>query len=104
MLYFFQNSFVCVCVCVCVFFTNLCVHIGFSRFSFKFLFLHDFVRYSLVLVGVFLIDIECQTSQVLSPIGNLIGSKSLIETKVDVLLFSKCIQSILLQLMSKLFH
>jgi hypothetical protein len=34
----------------------------------------------------------------------LIGSKSLIETKVDVLLFSKCIQRILLQSMSKVFH
>lgn len=86
------------------YFTNLCVHIGFSRFSFELLFFHDFVRYSLAIVGVFPIGIECETSQVLSPIGNLIGSKSLIETKVDVLLFSKCIQSILLQSMSKVFH
>lgn len=76
----------------------------FSRFSFELLFFHDFVRYSLSIVGVFPIGIECETSQVLSPIGNLIGSKSLIETKVDVLLFSKCIQRILLQSMSKVFH
>ncbi len=79
------------------------MHIGFSRFSFKLLFFHDFVRYSLALVGVFPIGIECQTSQVLSSIGNLIGSKSLIETKV-VVLFSKCIQSVLLWFMSKVFH
>ncbi len=83
MLYFFQISFVFFLI------TNLCVHIGFSRFSY-------FIRYSLALVGVFPIGIECQISQVLSPIGNLIGSKSLIETRVVVLLFSKCIQSILL--------
>lgn len=98
MLYFFQNSF------VFFFFTNLFVHIGFSKFSFKLLFFHDFVRYSLPLVGVFPIGIECQTSQVFSPSGNLIGCKSLIETKVVVLLFSKCIQSILLGFVSKVFH
>ncbi len=90
---------------LCFFFlqTYVCILV-FSRFSFKFLFFHDFIMHSLALVGSFHIGIDCQTSQVFSPIGNLIGSKSVIETKIVVLLFSKCIQSILLRFMSKVFH